>query len=225
MIKAVLLYGSKARNDHDRFSDTDLLGISDGSEIQKPFDQLGVSFHVYPQDWLNVQAQSGSLFLLHITTEAAAMFDPHDVLTDLRSRFVFRESYRNDGEIGSRVLSAVIDLEEAEFTPLMRKRYFWGLRTALMADAADKRLPAFSAKALEHASGIAGLALHIQTRADATLTECQRFGSQVTDRLGMFAAATEKAKEENLRFLFELGGVGTATAAEIIYSFKPDFLS
>ncbi|KXU30238.1 hypothetical protein A0J57_21085 [Sphingobium sp. 22B] len=223
MIKAVILYGSKARSDHDRFSDTDLIGVSNSDEIEKPFDQLGVSLHLYPHEWLTREAKGGSLFLLHIVTEAVAMFDPFDVLSGLRSDFQYRDSYHADAEIGSRIVSAVMELEDREFTPIMRKRYFWGLRTALMADAAEKRLPKFSAKALESASKISGLSLHIQTRTDATLAECRRFGAQVLERLGVFQAPVDnEAREENLRFLFGLGGVGTATAAEIIYSFKPD---
>lgn len=226
MIKAVILYGSKARNDHDRFSDTDLLGISGSGQIQKPYDSHGISFHVYPEEWLTNEAQGGSIFLLHIVSEAIAIFDPFDKLSKLRSEFRYRDSYRDEGEIGSRVVSAVLDLDDAEFTSVMRKRYFWGLRTALMADAAERRLPTFSAKSLENASGISGLALHIQTRADASLAECRRFGSQVVERLGMFSIPSSIAdRESNLRFLFDFGGMGTASAAEIIYSFRPHLYS
>ena len=225
MVKAVLLYGSKARRDHDRLSDTDLLGICSYGEIEKPFDQNGVSFHIYPQDWLNEQAASGSLFLLHIVTEAVAIFDPTDALSDLKSRFSYRASYHQDNEIGSRVVAAVIGLDEPEFSPIMRKRYFWGLRTTLMADAAERRLPIFSADALERASGVSGLAPHIKARADASFSECQHFGGLILERVGNFVAKSNEEKEKNLRFLFDFGGVGTATAAEIIYSFRPGLIT
>lgn len=222
MIKSIILYGSKARGDHDRFSDTDLMGVSDFDDIQKPFDQLGVSLHLYPHSWLQVEAKSGSLFLLHIATEAVPMFDPSNVLDGLRSDFQYRPNYIAEREMGSRVISAAINLEEEAFTSVMRRRYFWGLRTALMADLAEKRTPKFSAQALEKYSGLLGLALHIQTRSDASLPECQRFGSAVLKHLGTFEMfASDEDKKNNVRYLFGVGGVGTATAAEIIYGFKP----
>lgn len=94
-----------------------------------------------------------------------------------------------------------------------------------MADAAAKRLPTFSADALERASGIKGLAAHIKARADASFFECQHFGDLILKRMGVFVARSEIERQENLRFLFNFGGVGTATAAEIIYSFRPGLIA
>ena len=223
MIEAVILYGSKARNDHDRFSDTDLLGIASSGSIEKPFDDFGVSFHVYPEEWLVKEARSGAIFLLHIITEAIPIFDPYGKLSKLKKEFNYKDTYRKDGEIGCRIVAATLDLTEREFTPAMRRRYFWGLRTALMADAAERRSPTFSAKSLENSLDLAGLALHIQTRADASLAECQRFGRLVNERLNMFPMPkTPEQRQANLRYLFDFGGMGTSTAADIIYSFKPD---
>ncbi len=221
-IDAILLYGSKARGDHDRFSDTDLLAISDGPDINKPFDQLGTSLHIYPRQWLENQSKDGSLFLLHIVTEAVPMFDPNEILKNIQSVFKYKSNYNTDWEIGLRVVAAILALNEDEFSPIMCKRYFWGLRTALMAYAANLQSPTFSARVLERTCGIAGVGLHIQTRADATPAECQRFGRQVIEKMGFARlVADETEKSENLRYLFDFGGVGTATAAEIIYSFRP----
>uniref|UniRef100_UPI0025CC24ED hypothetical protein n=1 Tax=Novosphingobium sp. TaxID=1874826 RepID=UPI0025CC24ED len=187
-------------------------------DIKKPFDQLGVSFHVYPKKWLVDEAKIGSLFLLHLVNEAIPVFDPNDVLTMLRETFVYKKSYREIYEIGARVVAAAISVNEIDFSPILRRRYFWGLRTALMAEAAERRCPTFSAKALETSSSIPGLALHIQTRGNASISECQRFGLQLIEMAGLSEVITNvNRKNENLQFLFEMGGVGTAIAGEVMY--------
>lgn len=221
MIRATYLYGSKARGDHDRFSDTDLLGVTDQKTIQKPFDKFGISFHLYPYAWLEKEAAIGSLFLLHLVNEALPIFDPGKTLENLRSKFSYKETYVPEIETGSRVVLAVLGLNEEQFTPQVRKRYFWGIRTALIARAAEMRMPTFSAKSLEASSGIEGIALHIQTRWDASLSECKRFGTRVVDQLGMSEISRADSPSGNFDFLIGQGGAAAAAASDILYGVTP----
>ena len=218
MVEAVILYGSRARSDGENNSDTDLLGISTEGKIRKPFDSRGISFHVYPLSWLLEQSGQGSLFLLHVTSEAVPVFDPRNLLEDIRNEFEFKLTYKNEIEIGSRIVVAVLNLTEAEFSDKMRARYFWGLRTVIMATAAEKRQPLFASKALENFCGIKGVASHIITRRDATLIDCQNIGRQVLHFLGDIPRGILSVDAaDNLRLLKEWGGIAAATAGDIIY--------
>lgn len=216
--EAIFLYGSKARGDDDRFSDTDLLGVSFDGPITKAFDSIGVSLHVYPLDWLREQAANGSLFLLHLATEARPLFDPKRMLDEVRSSFSFKQSYSKEIEIGCRVVASSLAIAPLAFSERLRKRYFWGLRTALMASSAEDREPKFSSMSLEEKFSIAGLMLHIQSRNDATLSECQRFGRKVIELMGYSVLLGDGYnREENLRYIMSLGGTPGSIAAEMLY--------
>lgn len=219
-VSSLLLYGSRARGDEARSSDVDLLGIVTGTSIEKSFDQSGVSLHLYPFEWMVNEARAGSLFMLHIAYEAVPIFDPLGYLDEIREAFVFKASYRADVELGCRIVAAVVALKKGNHTRRMMRRYFWGVRTALMAAAAEERSPLFSATSLEERFTIPGLASHIRDRANATPEDSERYGSAVYQRLmGRPIALDEHGVEDNLRFIFGLGGVATATAGEIIYDF------
>lgn len=216
--EAIFLYGSKARGDDDRFSDTDLLGVSLDGPIMKAFDSIGVSLHVYPLDWLRDQAADGSLFLLHLVTEARPLFDPRLILEEIRSSFLFKKSYFKEVEIGCRIVASSLAVMPLDFTEQLRKRYFWGLRTALMALSAEEREPKFSSRLLEDRFSIAGLMLHIQSRNDATVSECQRFGRKVIELMGHGVLLGDGYnQEENLRYIMSLGGAPGSIAAEMLY--------
>lgn len=223
MIEALILYGSKARQDHDRFSDTDLLGIINSDRILKPFEKLGVSLHLYPYNWLLEQSECGALFLLHLTTEAIPIFDPNNLLHNLRDKFHFKDSYEAEIESGCRIAYAVTRISMDSFNENIRKRYFWGVRTSLIAASAQEGLANFSAKKLEEFSKIDGLALHIQTRANASFAECQRFGALIIDYFKSKGAfEVPLLYDQNIEKLLKIDGVGKTTARELIYGLDSD---
>ena len=216
MIEATLLYGSKARGDHDRFSDTDLLGISSNGKISKPFDRFGVSFHIYPRGWLVEQARMGALFLFHLVQEAKIIYDPLNIFDEIKSEFRLRESYADQILTGSQVVLSIMSINEIKFNNDIRRRYFWGIRTALMAKGAQLGIPSFSASALERVSKIDGLALHIQTRETASFAECKRLGRMVIECVQSDVGRIESDGHlhENLK---SGGGLGWVVAREIEY--------
>jgi hypothetical protein len=220
MIQAILLYGSKARNDGERDSDTDLLGISTGGPIAKHHEDVGVSFHVYPLPWMLEHSARGSLFLSHITHEAVPLFDPEDTLSLIKNSFSFKKNYRQEIEVGIRILSAIGNLKPESFSERIRTRYFWGLRTAIMGAAANEGLPLFSSKALEEFCDIDGLALHIQNRQTAPINACKQIAQKVVSNLSALAPdVLMEDTTKNLLALFAFGGVAAATAGEIHYGF------
>jgi hypothetical protein len=218
MLRAVFLYGSKARNDDDGASDTDLMGVSEDGQIQKTLYGPRISFHCYPLDWLLRNSADGSLFVLHIVKEAAALYDPEDCLGKLKMEFKYKSDYKKEIEVGLRILRVVESLDFAGFSPRVRTRYFWGLRTAIMAAAATERRPSFSSKALEKFVGIDGLAAHVKSRRDASLADCQNIASGIIEVLSPYAPGVMTSDfEENLQFLRKLGGVGAVTSGEVLY--------
>lgn len=218
MLLAVFLYGSRARNDFDLFSDTDILGVSESGKISKSGNDNGVSFHTYPLPWMVTNAEQGSLFLLHVVTEAISLFDPQHILIRLSEQFRYKSSYSSEIEIGSRVAAASLTIDEANFNESSRNRYFWGIRTAIMALAANQKRPVFSSKALEEFSGIEGVEEHINTRITASFDECLTMGSKIISRLDVISLESIKADPlQNLRILVDFGGVAAATAGSIMY--------
>jgi hypothetical protein len=218
MIEAIILYGSRARRDSATGSDADLLGISANGRIEKTYEDQGVSFHVYPLAWMLTQAAKGSLFLLHINLEASAVFDPRSLLENIRKAFQYKESYLEDLEIGARVVMAMTRQAGKEFTPVQRTRYFWGLRTAIMAAAANEGTPVFSGRALEEFAKVDGLADHIHARGSASFGECRDFGRRVVENLtGAPPHILAQEPAENLRALLRFGGIAAVTAGSIVY--------
>jgi len=218
MIDAILLYGSRARGDGDQGSDTDLLGVTKFGKIRKPYDQSGVSFHIYPEVWLRSSAAGGSIFLLHLVSEAKVIFDPNFVFSEIRSAFKYKESYVEEIEVGCRVISALRYIKGIEFTNRLRRRYFWGLRTALMAAGAQKRTPCFSGSSLEKMSEILGLEEHIKAREIASFVECKEFAEKVLEYCRAEANFSDfEDREENLRALLAKSGMASLVGAEILY--------
>ena len=73
-ISAILLFGSRAREDNGRGSDTDLLLISPpGTPQHKSIGHLSMFF--YPWEKLTNDAREGDLFVCHIVREAKPVFD------------------------------------------------------------------------------------------------------------------------------------------------------
>lgn len=151
-IAAVLLFGSLARQDNKRGSDTDILLVS---EEQKPRHiSVGhLSMFFYPWRKLQDDAREGDLFVCHIVREAKALFDPETRLDQLRSVFRLRESYRREialaTDLGWFLLRYGTDINSA----LVAKRMIWCARTILIARSAEAGNPIFAPHALSDFSG------------------------------------------------------------------------
>jgi hypothetical protein len=195
------------------------MGISRTGKIENYIYKNSVSFHVYPLSWLLESAENGNLFLLHIATEAVVLFDPKSLLSSIRERFLFKESYEEEIEMGMRIVSAILHNGPNNFSEIRRRRYYWGLRTTLMAMAAQERISAFSSLALERFSEVPGIAEHIQRRTEVTFDECEKMGLRLIHRVGKVAVEIYNSDQvTNSRILKRFGGVGATTVGEIIYN-------
>lgn len=129
-----------------------------------------MSLYLYPWEKLLRDARDGDLFVCHIVYEARPLHDPKDLVPALRKAFRFKDSYaleiRNAADLGWFILRNVDDLPGH----LATKRIAWCVRTILIAKAAERRTPIFSAAALARSTGDRHVRRLITLKANASLT-------------------------------------------------------
>jgi hypothetical protein len=180
----IILYGSRARGEIREGADVDLIAAGVGGAIGSPRDVAGVSLHLYPQAWLLEQAAAGNLFVYHVAFEGVPLLDEETFFNRLRAAFEFRSSYAEDILVADRAARALLNRDWG-FDTLLRRRYFWAIRTIIIDRSATSGAPIFSSRALEGYSEIEGLARHIDNRSSETFESCRRFGSAVLERFGV----------------------------------------
>lgn len=168
-ISAVALFGSRARGDAAPSSDVDLLLITTQRGVRHA-TMGNISLYLYPWTKLLRDARVGDLFVCHIVREAKQLHDPGALFTKLGKTFRFKRSYaaeiENAADLGWFIIHKADELPE----PLAAKRIAWCVRTILIAKAAERRLPVFSATALARSSGSRHVHRLITHRANTRLT-------------------------------------------------------
>ena len=182
----LILYGSRARGDAGPGADVDLMLATEMPKPQSPVERMGVSLHRYPRAWLLEQAGSGDLFAYHVGHEGIALQDADAFLLDLRAAFRRRPSYVADARNGLLVMRLLAEADWGLDAGL-RRRFFWGVRTCLIARHAEHARPVFAARELERLSGIDGLADALARREIMTFQECRALGEQLEVAAGDLA--------------------------------------
>ena len=143
LISAVLLFGSRARDDHTVGSDTDLLLVSPlRAPKHKSIGHLSMFF--YPWNKLVADAQNGDLFVCHIVREAKPIFDPYRQLRTLQKIFRLRASYRREIEQARHVGWLLVRHADNLRTSIVARRMVWCVRTILIAKLAERGNPVFA---------------------------------------------------------------------------------
>lgn len=221
-ISAILLFGSRARGDNSRGSDTDLLLISPpDTPKHKSIGHLSMFF--YPWEKLISDACNGDLFVCHIVREAKPLFDPLGQLDQLRSQFRLRTSYARE-ITHARDLGWFLDRHAGVLNSnLVVRRMVWCIRTILIAQLAERGTPAFAPAALAATAPSAAdlLASRHQRRLDATTR--QRFRQYLVQEIG-HPVLPDEATLEDYRALFAKTGneVGLQTIERGIRSTAED---
>jgi hypothetical protein len=180
----LLLYGSRARGDARAGSDVDLLLATADDDLRTPTTTQGVSLHRYPQCWLEKSAKAGTLFSYHVAFEGLALEDPDDFLGSLRALFVAKSSYQDELVLGTLVMKLLLEKDwGANFAA--RRRFFWALRTVLIASSTRVGDPKFDSDLLEEQSAVLGVAALINDRDSAPFEVCRRIGVQVLGTLAL----------------------------------------
>jgi predicted nucleotidyltransferase len=180
-ISAILLFGSRAREDNRRGSDTDLLLIAPANAPRhKSIGHLSMFF--YPWEQLSEDARAGDLFVCHIVKEAKPVFDPEQQLERLRSQFRLRSNYAREIE-HARELGWFLDRQAGQLNShVVVRRMVWCVRTILIARLAERGTPQFSPEQLAASgppSAVELLADRHQRKLDVAMR--QRFRQFLND--------------------------------------------
>lgn len=204
-VSAILLFGSRAREDNSRGSDTDLLLISPpGTPQHKSIGHLSMFF--YPWEKLKADARDGDLFVCHIVREAKPVFDPLSQLDQLRSQFRLRTSYAR--EIAhARDLGWFLDRHAGALTSnVVVRRMVWCVRTILIARTAERGTPVFAPHELAIAAPASAaelLADRHQRRLDAAMR--QRFRQYMMEEAGRPPLPSEATINDYRSLFLETG--------------------
>lgn len=184
-VSAIFLFGSRAREDSRRGSDTDLLLIAPQSKPwHKSIGHLSMFF--YPWEKLAEDARNGDLFVCHIVREAKPIFDPELQLDELRSLFRLRASYASEIQKALQ-LGWFIDRHAGALNAqVVVRRMIWCVRTILIARLAERGQPRFAPTelaAVAPASAAELLADRHRRRLDGSMR--QRFRHFLIEEGGM----------------------------------------
>lgn len=144
-MKALVIFGSKARHDSEPDSDVDLLGIYDGdSVIPKAIDN--VHLFLYPEKQISHLMKSGDLFALHLVKESVTIYG-NDVIDDLFSQFTYKDNYVDEISTAKALAMNIIgSYDDIKHVKIANKKLSWCVRTSIIALSANNRDPVFSKK-------------------------------------------------------------------------------
>ncbi|WP_158939780.1 nucleotidyltransferase domain-containing protein [Burkholderia sp. S171] len=152
-ILSLALYGSRARQDEVEGSDIDLFSISDDAQYRM-IVHGNTNIASYPRQLAVERAEQGDLFMLHIVSESQTLYDPREYMNELKDAFNFRSNYDAEIKFASDIAWMLIDQSQVSNNfSFLNRRTAWCVRTILIAKAANKRFPIFSARGLADFSG------------------------------------------------------------------------
>ena len=221
-ISSIILYGSRARGDHRRDSDVDLLGVVDTPTISRTPAVRGANLHLYPFDYLINKAKSGDLFLLHLTSEGKPLFDSFGIFKSLQESFKYKKSYSKEISEGTAVVLFLCSNPAALKKETGRKRLVWGFRTILIGAAADRGLAIFSSRKLEEFSNIENLKTSIDNKFRTDFTTISEVARAVTTSFGDrdLVKSWPNGKLSQMGAIMRSGRIGRSTAKLVFPSIE-----
>ena len=169
-VLAVALFGSRARGDAAPNSDVDLLMITTERRVRHA-TMGNISFYLYPWAKLLRAARVGDLFVCHIVREAKHLHDPGKCFAKLSEAFRFKHSYAPEIENAADLGWFIVHKAKELPGQLATKRIAWCVRTILIAKAAERRQPVFSATTLARSSASRHVHRLITQKANTRLTQ------------------------------------------------------
>lgn len=195
----LVLYGSRARGDHDHDSDVDLLAVTDGGTASKAVHDR-VSICRYPLTEIVRRAGYGDLFVLHIVSEGRVIYQRSPVLEDMRNAFVYRPDYAREMALASDVGWFLVRHGDQLDPRRVNENMAWCTRTMLVARAASLRQPVFSAAGLAELAGCPEVVAVIKNKSSRSIDPgmVTRF-REVLHRFGTTQPAPWRTLDEQRR--------------------------
>jgi hypothetical protein len=218
VLLSLVLFGSRARGDHRQSSDVDVLGIVETGTIRDAVAARGTAFYHYPLSYLSAKAISGDLFLLHLVTEGKILHDTAGLTANLFNSFQYKNNYDQEIREASAVVWFLVRRPEMLQRKALRRRLVWGLRTILIARAAQERRPAFSSAALSEYAQTPSLKSLIDKRSTVPIELLCSEATIVANKFGLTKAdltwPSDRAAQRAL--MDHLGGIAAATAQSVV---------
>ena len=165
----LLLYGSRARGDHDAHSDVDLTAIT-AKHTPERVTIARTTTMAYPLDHALRAARSGSLFAFHMVSEAKVVFETEPVFARIQRAFRFRDDYTPVIRMCSEAGWFLLRHHENAVNPRkFNQAVAWCTREMLIARAATERSPVFSADGLAEFVGCSAVASVIRSKRNAVI--------------------------------------------------------
>ena len=155
-MKALVIFGSKARHDSEPDSDVDLLGVYDGDTvIPKAIDN--VHLFLYPEKQILHLMKSGDLFALHLVKESVTIYG-EDVINNLFSQFRYKDNYFDEISTARELAMNIVNsYQKIKQVKLANKRLSWCVRTSIIALSANNRDPIFSKRKISEYIAVDGV--------------------------------------------------------------------
>lgn len=146
-MKALVIFGSTARNERSFDSDIDMLGVYDKEKITA-VSKESVSLFLYPEATLREKMVSGDLFALHLVEESIPIYGS-EIIKDIYSNFKYKESYIVEINTAIKISTEILSIyDKLRSHKNANKKIAWCLRTIIISISAQDRTPVFSKQKL-----------------------------------------------------------------------------
>lgn len=145
---SLVLYGSCARGENNSNSDIDMLAIHGGSSYEMLYlGNLNVS--AYPLEQAILKAKSGDLFISHVVYEGKIVTDKFGHIEEVFGSFVYKDSYISEKNMAADLAwYLILYSKNIDDYSMLNRRLAWCIRTMLIAEAAEAKVPVFSSSGL-----------------------------------------------------------------------------
>ena len=211
-ILGVALFGSRAREDGGAESDTDLLALTTDRQPSHTA-RNGVVLSSFPYGLMLHRAGLGDLFVLHVNTEAAVLYQSaaFPVFKTIKDTFRFKDDYFREIGLPSDVGWFLMRFgERLRSARLVNTQMAWVTRTILIARAAAQRQPIFGARQLAEFSGSPDVLTLIENRnsGERDPSMIEKFAQFIRTHGAREPRMPANLEEQKQFFLAERNGVG-----------------
>lgn len=177
-MKALVIFGSTARNERSFDSDIDMLGVYDKEKITS-ISKESVSLFLYPETTLREKMVSGDLFALHLVEESIPIYGS-ELINDIYSDFKYKDSYIVEINTAIKVSTEILSIYDKPINhKSANKKIAWCLRTIIISISAQNRTPLFSKQKLSDYIKIKGF----EPREIFTLINIKNMGKKLPTKI------------------------------------------
>lgn len=141
-LECLVVIGSHARGDDDKFSDVDFLGIVK-KNIHDMVNVNKINLSVYSEKYMRAMMKQGDLFALHVVKEGIPLVNA-SLFEDICACFKYKDSYEKERQMAF-LMAAMILKQKKDISnwQITNRRITWAVRTYILSLMAESRSPVF----------------------------------------------------------------------------------